>query len=183
MPNGLFIPSAKTSRSCAPPVCCGSRSTTISPAPVSARKISPFGATVSQRGRLKFAANTFKRNPGGTVGRNPAGGFALSGPLPAELVANGAGSFGFWPCVTCAGTREGRDNVNAKAKMLRTCKAVSFQKNECGFAFYDALVGRPIPFAPLPDGDVGKPLASCRVTANLPSSSTHRSASNPAQEE
>jgi hypothetical protein len=95
MPNGLFIPSAKTSRSCARSVCCGSRSTTISHATVSARKISQFGATVSHRGRLKFVANTLKRNPGGTVGRNPAGGFALSGPLPAELVANGAGSFGF----------------------------------------------------------------------------------------
>src|SRR5882762_6822518 len=53
MPNGLFIPSTKTSRCCAPPVFCGSRNTMISPAPVSATNISPFDATVSHRGLLK----------------------------------------------------------------------------------------------------------------------------------
>src|SRR6266478_1695503 len=72
MPNGSFCPFTNTSRSCAPPVFFGSRITTISPAPESARKMSPFGATVSQRGYLKFEANTFTRNPCGTVGRNPS---------------------------------------------------------------------------------------------------------------
>src|SRR2546423_1895936 len=71
-------------------------------APVSARKISPLGATVSKRGRLKSFANTFIWNPLGTVGRNPAGACALSGPLPADLVAKGGGKLGFWPWVTCA---------------------------------------------------------------------------------
>jgi hypothetical protein len=42
-------------------------------------------------------------NPSGTVGRNPAGGLTPRGPLPADFVANGAGSFGLCPCVTCAG--------------------------------------------------------------------------------
>src|SRR5258708_28921468 len=113
------MPLTKTSRCCAAPVCCGSRITIISPAPVSARKISPLGATVSQRGRLKSAAYTFKRNPAGTVGRKLAGGFALRGPLPAELVAKGGGSFGFWPCVTCDDAREGTRQVKAKRKIFR----------------------------------------------------------------
>src|SRR6266849_4343565 len=121
---------SKTTRSCAPPAGCGSRSTTISPAPESARKISPFGATVSQRGCLKFAANTVTRNPGGTVGRKPSGGFTRRGPLPAELVAHGTGSFGLWPCVTCADARAGRKNEKAKARILLARIAVAFQKTE-----------------------------------------------------
>src|SRR5580693_8683029 len=61
----------------------------------------PFGATVSQRGSLKSVANTLILNPAGTVGRNPFGGFDSSGGFPADFVANGAGSCGFSPCVTC----------------------------------------------------------------------------------
>src|ERR1700722_3313531 len=61
----------------------------------------PFGATVSQRGSLKSVANTLILNPAGTVGRNPAGGFDSSGGFPADFVANGAGSCGACPCVTC----------------------------------------------------------------------------------
>jgi len=38
-----------------------------------------------------------------TVGRNPSGGISRFGPLPDDLVSNGAGSFGFCPCVSCAG--------------------------------------------------------------------------------
>jgi hypothetical protein len=75
---------------------------TISPAPVSARKISPFGATISQRGRLKPVAKTFILNPAGTVGRNPAGALTLSGAFAADFVAYGSGNCGFFPCVTCA---------------------------------------------------------------------------------
>src|SRR5947207_6229761 len=74
MPNGRFWPLTKISRSCAPPVCPGSRITMISPDPMSARKMSPFGAIVSHRGRWKFFANIFTRNPCGTVGKNPGGG-------------------------------------------------------------------------------------------------------------
>jgi len=113
----------------------GSRITTISPAPESARKMSPFGAIVSQRGYLKFVANTFTRNPFGTVGRNPAGGFAASGALPADFVANGAGSIGFWPCVTCAGAREGSKNVKAKVRIFRARIAIPFQKTKLSFRF------------------------------------------------
>src|SRR5580693_1464521 len=61
----------------------------------------PFGATVSQRGSLKSVANTLILNPAGTVGKNPFGGFDSSGGFPADFVANGAGSCGFSPCVTC----------------------------------------------------------------------------------
>lgn len=53
-------------------------------------------------------------NPAGTVGKNPTGGFVLFGPLPEEFVANGAGNFGFCPCVTCAGKMAGRESVKAK---------------------------------------------------------------------
>jgi hypothetical protein len=69
------------------------------------------------------------------MGRNPAGGFTLSGPLPADLVANGAGSVGFWPCVTCACIREGMENVKAKTKILRARIAVSFRKKRVSFRF------------------------------------------------
>src|SRR2546425_11521033 len=31
--------------------------------------------------------------------------FFATGPIAAELVANGTGSFGFWPCVTCDDAR------------------------------------------------------------------------------
>src|SRR6266849_3462255 len=118
MPNGSRWPSAKISRSSAPPLFFGSRIKTISPAPESARKMSPLGAIVSQRGYLNFVANTFTRNPGGTVGRNPAGAFSYSGELFDDFVVNGAGSFGFCPCVTCAGKKAGRESVKAKARKL-----------------------------------------------------------------
>src|SRR5580704_6021776 len=61
----------------------------------------PFGATVSQRGSLKSVAKTLILNPAGTVGRKPFGGFDSSGGFPADFVANGAGSCGACPCVTC----------------------------------------------------------------------------------
>src|SRR5207244_11374134 len=156
MPNGRFIPLTKTSRAWAPPVCCGSRITTISPAPISARKISPFGATVSHRGRLKFVANRLTRKPWGTVGKNPAGGVSFSGPLPADFVENGAGSFGFWPLVICPGNRAGRKNVQARARMFRTRMAVAFQK-ESDFALYDASGARSVPSAVAAQERVGEP--------------------------
>src|SRR5260370_37513486 len=133
MPNGSRWPSAKISRASAPPLFVGSRIKTISPAPESARKRSPLGAIVSQRGYLKFVANTFTLNPGGTVGRNPAGGFSISGALPTDFVANGAGNFGLWPCVTCASAREGRKNEKAKARIFRARMARVFQKPRLSF--------------------------------------------------
>src|SRR5215472_8159583 len=80
--------------------------------------MSPFGAIVSQRGYLKFGANTLMRKPSGTVGRNPAGGFSRRGPLPADLVSNGAGSFGFCPCVTCACRRTVNNELKRKSKAI-----------------------------------------------------------------
>jgi hypothetical protein len=69
------------------------------------------------------------------VGRNPAGGFATSGELLADFVVNGAGSFGFWPCVTCACTKPGRKSAKAKTKMLRARMVMSFQKIRISFRF------------------------------------------------
>src|SRR5262245_27997806 len=90
-----------------------------SPLPVvSARKISPFGATVSQRGLRNPFVYTFTLNPGGTAGRNPSGGFSLFGPLPADLVSKGAGSFGFSPWVTCAGKHAAIARLAAKQKTI-----------------------------------------------------------------
>jgi len=77
------------------PYVAGRAITMISPDPLSARKISPLGPPSSQRGTLKLAAYTFTRNPAGTVGRNPAGGFVPRGPLPDELVAYAAAVLGF----------------------------------------------------------------------------------------
>jgi hypothetical protein len=64
---------------------------------MSARKMSPFGAMVNQRGTLKLLAKTLIVNPAGTVGRNPAGGLTLLGELAEDFVAYGAGSCGFFP--------------------------------------------------------------------------------------
>src|SRR5437763_16037410 len=80
MPNGRRIPSTNTSRSCAPPVFFGSRSTRISPDPVSARKISLFGATVRKRGILKPLAYTLTVNPAGGFGSDRAGGYPRRRP-------------------------------------------------------------------------------------------------------
>src|SRR5260370_15199143 len=151
------MPFTKTSRPGAPPVCCGSRSTTISPAPVSARKISPFGATASHLGRSKFVAKIFTRNPGGTLGRNPAGGFVRSGPLPADLVANGGGSFGFCPCVTCASARQGRKKGKARTRQLRARTVVAFGKQDYRFALYPAAGARPIPNTAASPRRIGEP--------------------------
>src|SRR5437763_12338810 len=85
---------------------------------VSARKMSWFGATFRKRGLLNPVANTFTRNPAGTVGRNPSGGLTRSGPLPADFVANGAGSFGFCPCVTCAGKQAARNKLATQQKTV-----------------------------------------------------------------
>jgi hypothetical protein len=54
---------------------------------VSARKISLFGATISQRGLLNPVANTLILNPGGTLGRNPSGGLTLLGEFADDFVA------------------------------------------------------------------------------------------------
>jgi hypothetical protein len=54
------------------------------------------------RGPLKSAAKMFILNPAGTVGRNPCGGFPSSAGFVADLDANGGGSSGFLPLVTCA---------------------------------------------------------------------------------
>jgi hypothetical protein len=80
--------------------------------------MSPLGAIVSQRGYLKFVAYTLTRKPSGTVGRNPAGGLARRGPLPADLVSNGAGSFGFCPCVTCPRRLTVNNKLKTKSKAI-----------------------------------------------------------------
>jgi hypothetical protein len=81
---------------------------------MSAKKISPFGATVSQRGLLNPVAKTLILNPAGTVGRNPAGGLTLSGAFADDFVAYGGGSCGFFACVTCAEIMTG-----AQSNMVR----------------------------------------------------------------
>src|SRR5215470_8125 len=93
----------------------------ISPAPLSARKMSLFGATAIQRGFLKLDAKMLMWNPSGTVGRNPAGGFSPRGPLPADFVAKGAGNFGFCPCVTCAGKVAAKSRLAAAQKAILRC--------------------------------------------------------------
>src|SRR5256884_9294483 len=50
------------------------------------------------------------------VARNPSGGLTRSGPLPADLVANGAGSLALCPCVTCAGKQAAIAKPAAKQK-------------------------------------------------------------------
>src|SRR6202163_242462 len=102
MPYGSRSPLANTSFTCALPVCCGSRSTTTLPPAVSARNTSPLGAITIHRGPLKSAAKIFILNPCGTVGRNAFGGFPSSAGFVADLEANGGGSSGFLPLVTCA---------------------------------------------------------------------------------
>src|SRR6267378_8414522 len=97
MPKGRVSPIANFSRDWAPPLFCESRKTSMSPAPVSATKMSLLGATISQRGLLNPVAKTFILNPAGTVGRNPWGGLTLLGELADDLVAYGAGSTGFFP--------------------------------------------------------------------------------------
>jgi hypothetical protein len=52
------------------------------------------------------------------VGRNPSGGFSLFGPLPEDLDSKGAGSFGFCPCVTCAGKYAAITKVAAEQKPI-----------------------------------------------------------------
>src|SRR3984893_13363845 len=110
----------------------------ISPAPVSARKISPFGATVSQRGTLKSFAKTLTWNPGGTVGTNPAGGFVLPGPFPADLVAKGCGRVGFCRCGTSARQMEGSEKVTANTRILRARMNIASQESTGPLALYDA---------------------------------------------
>ena len=139
------MPPTNTSRSCAPPVFWGSRSTTICPAPVSARKMSPLGATVSQRGYLKSLANTFTRKPGGTVGKKPAGGFVPLGPLPADFVSKGGGNLGFCPCVTCAGKLAARKRLKAERQaILAGIKVASLNSDSlmpaCGCRLQKCLV-------------------------------------------
>src|SRR6266436_8910612 len=99
MPKGRVNPVANFSRDCAPPLFCESRKTSMSPAPVSATKMSLLGATISQRGLLNPVAKTFTLNPAGTEGRNPWGGLTLLGEFADDLVAYGAGSTGFYALV------------------------------------------------------------------------------------
>jgi hypothetical protein len=97
MPKGRVNPLANFSRDRAPPLFCESRKMTISPAPVSATKMSLFGATMSQRGLLNSLAKTLILNPAGTVGRNPIGGLTLLGEFATDFVAYGDGRIGFFP--------------------------------------------------------------------------------------
>src|SRR6267154_1146406 len=120
MPKGRVKPVANFSRAWAPPLFCASRKMTISPAPVSATKMSLFGATISQRGRLNPAAKTFILNPAGTLGRNPSGGLTLLGEFADDFVAYGAGNTGFFPRVNCADIITG-----AQSNMARTLKTFS----------------------------------------------------------
>src|SRR5207245_11676834 len=88
-------------------------------ASIAARNRCPSAATFRERGLLILLAFSFTRNPAGTVGRNPSGGFSRSGLLPADFVSNGAGTFGFCPCVTCATRFPPGIMLTAKRKKLR----------------------------------------------------------------
>ena len=52
------------------------------------------------------------------MGRNPAGGFSPPGPLGEESVSKGAGSFGFCPCVTCAGRYAAINKLAAEQRAI-----------------------------------------------------------------
>ena len=54
-------------------------------------KISPLGATRSNRGPDKPRANNFTLNPAGTDSTALVGCGTTRGPFPAEVVAYGAG--------------------------------------------------------------------------------------------
>src|SRR5258708_12648069 len=104
MPKGRVNPVANFSRDCAPPLFCESRKTSMSPAPVSATKMSLLGATISQRGLLNPVAKTFTLNPAGTVGRNPWGGLTLLVEFPDYLLAYRPRTTCFFPLVNCPHT-------------------------------------------------------------------------------
>ena len=76
--------------------------------------MSPLGAKIIHRGPLKSAAKIFILNPSGTVGRNPFGGFPSSAGFVADLEANGGGSSGFLPLVTCARSPGATTSPNSK---------------------------------------------------------------------
>src|SRR5882762_1318247 len=117
MPKGRVSPVANFSRDWAPPLFCESRKTSMSPAPVSATKMSLLGATISQRGLLNPVAKTFTLNPAGTEGRNPWGGVTFRREFGDDLVAYGAGSASFFACVKYA-----EINAGAKSNMVRELK-------------------------------------------------------------
>src|SRR5579872_2794733 len=91
MPYGRFSPSAKTDICSGFPSLLMPRNTRISPAPLSARKMSPFGAVLSNRGLFSPAAYNSTLNPFGAIGHAFAGRATTSGAFSADDVAYGGG--------------------------------------------------------------------------------------------
>jgi hypothetical protein len=91
MPNGPRRPSAKIAFSDGALAPSAARSTRTRPAPVSATKMSPFGATRSSRGPAKPEANCCTVKPAGTDRTAPAGRATFMGLSRAEGVAKFAG--------------------------------------------------------------------------------------------
>ena len=89
MPNGSLSPPAKISFALGVAAPSAARNTRIWPLPVSATKISPFGATLSRRGSLRPSATRSILKPGGTCSETPAGRGTTRAPQEADGVAPG----------------------------------------------------------------------------------------------
>ena len=87
MPYGRLRFEAKTSGFAgAPPA--PARNTSTRPAPLSARKMSPLGATRRVRGCLNPPANTCTAKPSGTFGSAPCGAFTTFTVRPTDFSAS-----------------------------------------------------------------------------------------------
>ena len=93
MPKGPLSPSAKTWFSEGASAPSAARSTRIRPSRVSDMKMSPLGATMMSLGPESPERKTLTVKPAGTDRDAPAGLSTTLGPLPAESVAKGGGSF------------------------------------------------------------------------------------------
>src|SRR5262249_13848098 len=82
----MFKLLANTLRDSAVPCEVTPCNTIISPDDESATNTSPFGETVSHRGRAKSLANTETLNPGGTLGRKFAGDTTITGSLSTRTI-------------------------------------------------------------------------------------------------
>src|SRR5580658_6020296 len=93
MPNGPVKPSAKLVTLFALVPSAEGRMTLMRPAAVSARKISPFGATRMVRGACRLLANTLTTKPAGTCSFARCGLGTILERLAFEGVSNGGGKF------------------------------------------------------------------------------------------
>src|SRR6266550_1409714 len=91
MPKGRFRSVAKTAVCSALPASVIPRKILISPAILSARKMSPLGALRISRGSCRPEAYSSTLKPGGTCGHAFAGRGTILGALPDEGVASGGG--------------------------------------------------------------------------------------------